>query len=221
MIHLRGSLSLSDKQLFNALQMNIHTNGYDFKTGSEIMAVCYRVYYKVLNTLNPKAKQISFPGTTTLVQTNLLTSNIATNRLIRWKEIDFPETWSLPQEVEPEPIINKEIGQITQTTEGDVEIRFNPQRSIKIPRSISSRYSLNDFYSTSSNLPRTYSTSSNLPRSSIFEPISKIRDDLESVEHIIISENKIPHGIYQANAGPSESRKSPTESEMSFHLHEQ
>jgi hypothetical protein len=102
------SISLTDKHLFNALQMNIHTNGYNFKTGTEIMAVCYRVYYKVLNTLNPKAKQISFPSTTTLVQTNLLTSNIATNRLIKWNEIDFPETWSLPQEVEPEPILNKE-----------------------------------------------------------------------------------------------------------------
>jgi hypothetical protein len=189
--------------------MNIHTYGYDFKKGSEVMAVCYRVYYKILNTLNPKAKQIDFQGSTTLVQTNLLTSNIATNKLIKWNEITFPETWTLPHAIEPEPIINREIGQIIQTTEGEVEIKFNSQRSFKIPRSISSRYSSNEFYSATSNLSRP-STS----RSSISEPVSKIREDLESVEHIIISKNKIPQGIY---SGSSESGKSPTESEMSFH----
>jgi hypothetical protein len=47
-----------------------------------------------------------------------------------------------------------------------------------------------------------------------FLNISKNSEDLESVEHIIISENKIPQGIY---SGTNEGRKSPTESEMSFH----
>jgi hypothetical protein len=45
---------------------------------------------------------------------------------------------------------------------------------------------------------------------------SQIREDIESVENIRISENKIPQGIYQKNI--SHSRESPTQSEMSFHL---
>ena len=121
-----------DKNILNALQLTIHTHGYNFQPGSEIIAICYRIYFKVLHTLNPRVKQISFPGTTTVVETNLLTSNLATNRLIKWDEINFPETWSLPQEVEPEPIINKNIEQIIQTTDGDIEVKFNPQRVIKI-----------------------------------------------------------------------------------------
>jgi hypothetical protein len=153
--------------------------------------------------------QIDFQGSSTLVQTNLLTSNIATNKLIKWNEITFPETWTLPQAIEPEPIINRNISQIIQTTEGEVEIKFNSQRSFRIPRSISSRYSSNEFYSAANDLSRP-STS----RSSISEPVSKIREGSESVEHIIISENKIPQGVY---SGSSESGKSPTESEISYH----
>jgi hypothetical protein len=74
-----------------------------------------------------------------------------------------------------------------------------------------SSYSSNDFYTAPSNLSRA----------SISESTSKIKDDLETIEHIIISENKIPHGIYQTNDSQNEHRKSPTESEMSFHLPEQ
>ena len=77
------NISLSDNNLLDAMQLTIHTNGYNFKPGSEIIAIYYIIYYKVLHTLNPRVRQISFRGTTIVVQTNLLTSDIATNRLIR------------------------------------------------------------------------------------------------------------------------------------------
>ncbi|KAK2385518.1 hypothetical protein QL285_072748 [Trifolium repens] len=198
------SLSLTDKNLDDTLQLNIHTNGYNYKQGSEVIAVCYRVYYKVLNTLNPRVKQISFPGTTTLVQTNLLTSNVATNRMIRWNEITFPESWSLNQVIDPEPVLNKDIDQIIQTSEGDVEIKFNSRRSFRIPRTLSERHQDSEYYSAVS-APSRAST-------------SRIKEEFETVENICISENKIPHGIYQKSK--NEGRKSPTMSEMSFHLQE-
>jgi hypothetical protein len=207
------TLSMTDKNLYDAMQLKIHTSGYNFKPGSEIMAICYRVHYKVLNTLNPRVKtdNISFPGKTTLVQTNLLTSYITTNRMIRWDEITFPETWDLQQEVEPEPILNKDIDQIIQTTEGDIEVKFNPRRSLtiprslsSIPRSLSSRYDNNDFHTAPSNMSRASS--------------SQIKEELESVENIIISENKIPQGIYSQH---TTSRTSPTQSEISYHLPQQ
>lgn len=196
------SLSMSDKNLLDALQLTIHTNGYNFKSGSEIMAICYRVYYKVLTTLNPKARHISFPGTTTLVQTNLLTSNVATNRLLKWDEINFPETWNLPQALEPEPVLNKEVDQIIQSNEGDLEINFSSKRMIRIPRSMSGRHSvnsINEFYSAPSQLSRPST--------------SQLREEIEVVENIRLSENKIPHGIYQ-----KPKVESPTPSDMDFPL---
>lgn len=108
------NLSLSDKNLLDVIQLTVHTNGYNFK----LIAICYKIYYKVLTTLNPKANHLSFPGTTTLIQTNLLTSNVAINRLIKWDEINLPETWSFPQEIDLEPILNKDIDQIIKTTLG-------------------------------------------------------------------------------------------------------
>lgn len=200
------SLSLSDKNISDALQLNIHTNGYDYKQGSETIAICYRIYYKVLNTLNPKAKRITFPGTTTLVQTNLLTSNVATNRLIKWEEINFPESWNLSNAIEPKPILNKEIDQIIQNTEGDIEVRFNPNRIMKIPRSLSSRHSVSEYYTTPSEDNRSSSSAKRPSASSI-----------EVVENIKINENDIPYGVYEP---PSTSRKSPTASEMSFHIND-
>jgi hypothetical protein len=196
------SLSMTDRHLSESLQLNVHTNGYDFKEGSEIIAVCYRVYYKVLNTLNPKARQITFPGTTALVQTNLLTSNVATNRIIKWEEINFPETWSLPEEVNPRPILNKEIDQIIQNTEGDIEIRFNPNRITRIPRSLSSRHSIDEFHTAPSFLNSRRSTSQ----------INEINEEIETVESIKTKDN-IPYGIYNPK-----SRESPTQSDMSFHI---
>ena len=197
------TLALTDNNLLDAMQLTIHTNGYNYKPCSEIIAICYRIYYKVLQTLNPKAKQISFPGTTTVVQTNLLTSNIATNRLIKWNEINFPDTWSLPQEVESDPIINRDIDKIIQTSEGDVEIKFNALRTIKLPRTMSTRYSTpSEYYTVPNELSRA----------------SQLREDIESVESIQISQNKIPPGIYQKPK--IESRKSPTQSKMSFHLND-
>lgn len=197
------TLSLTDSNLLDAMQLSINTSGYSFKPGSEIIAICYRVYYKVLQTLNPNInkKILAPPGTTTVVQTNLLTSNIATNRLIKWNEINFPETWNLPQELDPKPIINQEIDQIVETSEGDVEVRFGSQRTLRLPRTISSRYSTpSEYYS--------------VPNESARASTSQIREETGSVETIRISQNKIPEGIY------NQSRQSPTQSEMSFHLND-
>jgi hypothetical protein len=124
------------------------------------------------------------------------------DRMIRWNEITFPESWSLNQVIDPEPVLNKDIDQIIQTSEGDVEIKFNSTRSFRIPRTLSERYQETEFYSAVS-APSRAST-------------SRIKEEFETVENICISENKIPHGIYQKSK--DEGRKSPTISEMSFHL---
>ena len=197
------SLSLTDRNLLDAMKLTIQTNGYNFKPCSEVIAISYRIYYKVLHTLTPNVKRVSIPGTTTLVQTNLLTSNIAMNRLIKWDKINFPLTWTLPQAIDPKPIINKDVDQIVQTSEGDIEVKFNPQRTIILPRSSSSRNSGISNYLSAKDSTIAESRAST----------SQIREE-DLIENIRISNNQIPHEIYV------QSRNSPTQSEMSFHLND-
>lgn len=166
------SLSLTDIHLFEALKLHLQLHGYNFLPGSETIALIYRIHFKIMNTLSPRVKKIVQPTSrTTLIETNLLASNIATNRVIRWNEVTFPEQWTLPQVITPQPIINQDIEQIVQTSDGDVEVRFNPRRSIHLPRiSIPStteegRTSKSDDSETSSN-PRLI-----LNNNRIFHPI--------------------------------------------------
>ena len=80
------SLSLTDPNILEAATLNIKTHGYNFMPGSETIMIVFRIHHKILNTLAPKAKQITKPGKTILVETNLLSSNIATNRILNGKK---------------------------------------------------------------------------------------------------------------------------------------
>ena len=70
---------------------------YNFFPGSETIAVIYRIYYKVMNTLAPNVRHISNPvGYTTLIESNMFTNdNTMGKRLIEWGEIDFPDGWKI------------------------------------------------------------------------------------------------------------------------------
>ena len=72
-------------------------------------------------------------------------------------------------------------------------------------RTISARYSTQSEYYT-------------MPNESARASTSQIREEIESVENIQISQNKIPHGIYQKSK--IQSSKSPTQSEMNFHIND-
>ncbi|MCI27746.1 hypothetical protein A2U01_0048946, partial [Trifolium medium] len=101
------------------------------------------------------------------------------------------------------------------TPDGDVEIRFNPQRSFRIPRSISSRYSTcNSFHTAPIELSRASFCTAPQDLSRPSTSTSQIRED--AVEEIRLSNNQIPQGIYQINT--SNSRTSPTQSDMSFNI---
>ena len=95
---------MTDPNILEAATLNLKTNGYNFMPGSETIAVIFRIHYKVLNTLAPKAKQITKPGKTILVETNLLSSNIATNRILKWEEINFSQNWLLTSSIPPRPV---------------------------------------------------------------------------------------------------------------------
>lgn len=118
------TLSLTDRNIGEALNLRIQTKGYDFLPGSEVIAIIYRIYYRMMNTINPRVRQLGPPDQTILIDTNLYTSNVATNRLINWEEITFPGHWTINNVVPPKPIVNNFIEQIIQDDNGSVSISF-------------------------------------------------------------------------------------------------
>ena len=85
------TLSLTDRNIGLACNLKILTTRYNFLPGSEIVAILYRIYYKVMNTLAPNIKHISNPsGFTTLIESNMFDKeNTVGQRLISWNEINF------------------------------------------------------------------------------------------------------------------------------------
>ena len=123
-VHPNLCLSFTDKNLFKAITLNTKTYGYNFLPGSETITVIYRIYFRALNTLAPKAKHVLQPGETIMIETNLLSSQISVKTPIKWNDIQFPEKWVLPQVIPPLPVTEQEIDQIIQTSDGDIEVSF-------------------------------------------------------------------------------------------------
>lgn len=111
------SLSLADPCLLDALMLNIESKGHNMLDLSTHIAVTYRVCYKVMNTVNPKAKRASKRGISNVIGTN--SSNVAQVKAISWKSISLPEKWTQPRVAEP----SQEVKRINQTREGQRSFR--------------------------------------------------------------------------------------------------
>ena len=198
------TLSLTDRHICESVQLKLLTKGYDFLPGAETVAVIYRVYFKLMNTLTPNIKQVGNQlGYTTLIESNMLnTSFTATNKLIRWEDIEFPERWTIQRAIPPKPIIHRDIESIVENIDGQVFLNFRKN----LPR-LNRSYSINNLdipykVSIPSSSARP-STASNLSESDIDENVS--------VEGIKISSNNIPHGVYKE-------RNMPSASEINFQI---
>ena len=112
-------LSLSDVNILDSLTLNVKTHGYNYAAGTEVICICYRIYFKPLFSLNPMCKRIDKDiNETILIETNFNIPNI-------------PENWSLTRNIPKNPIIQSDFSNITQTNEGIVNIQFNDvQRNI-------------------------------------------------------------------------------------------
>ena len=64
------ALSLFDRNIMDALTLNIKTNGYYMKEGSQPLAVIYRIYYKLMKTTLDSQSIVDPPpkGQTLLLQ---------------------------------------------------------------------------------------------------------------------------------------------------------
>ena len=100
-------MSLGDRNVTRSLTIDLKTHGFNMEEGSSNLALIYRVYCKVMNTINPYINRKSLirdqKGKTTVFQTNLTKSKLAIPREIPWSEITFSETCFLENIVPTQP----------------------------------------------------------------------------------------------------------------------
>ncbi|KAG5580836.1 hypothetical protein H5410_051463 [Solanum commersonii] len=122
-------LSLTDSNILDALTLNVKTHGYNYAVGSELICLAYRIYFKLLATLNPRCKLYDTSDQTILVETNFARSKVTTRRPIKWEEINFPTTWILDSVIPPEQLTNTvtnfEYSHISQNSDGKICMQFD------------------------------------------------------------------------------------------------
>ena len=138
------TVHLGDKHVTRSLMVDLKTHGFNMEEGSSNLALIYRVYCKVMNTITPDINLRSLirdqKGETTVFQTNLAKSKLAIPRKIPWSEITFPDTWTLENTVPTQPTRNTQLNQVVDLGDGSVVIQFDGQRSIKmLPSRLPSR----------------------------------------------------------------------------------
>ncbi|KAG5616069.1 hypothetical protein H5410_015893 [Solanum commersonii] len=121
-------LSLTDSNILDALTLNVKTHGYNYAAGSELICLSYRIYYKLLATLNPRCKLYDTSNQTILVETNFR-SKVTTRRPIKWEEINFSTTWTLDSVIPPrqltDVVTNSEYSHISQNFDGKICMQFD------------------------------------------------------------------------------------------------
>ena len=111
----------------DALTLNIKTNGYYMKEGSEPLAVIYRLYYKLMKTtLDPQSIVDPSPkGQTLLLQASTENTRLRVPQQIQWKDITLPKRWQLEAIASTPNIENTKPDFIAQNIDGTVIISFN------------------------------------------------------------------------------------------------
>ncbi|WMV33437.1 hypothetical protein MTR67_026822, partial [Solanum verrucosum] len=121
-------LSLTDANILDALTLNAKTHGYNYALGSELICLSYRIYCKLLSSLNPRCRLYDIFNQIILVETNFARSKVTTRRLIKWEEIDFPTSWTLNLVISPnqltDAVTNSNFSHTSQNSDGRICIQF-------------------------------------------------------------------------------------------------
>ncbi|GAV82788.1 MP domain-containing protein [Cephalotus follicularis] len=124
------TISLTDKNIFETLKINIKLHGYNMLPGSEIIAIIHHVHYcnyKATNSICPKSLVNLLKGETTMMKCVTNDSNILIPQKIKLSDINIPDDWSIQSDTiahNQENIENTSLHSITQNEEGLVKIRF-------------------------------------------------------------------------------------------------
>ncbi|KAG5568233.1 hypothetical protein H5410_064753 [Solanum commersonii] len=222
-------ISLQDENSLSSLMLNVKLHGYDYMPGTEVVCICYRIYYKLLHTLNPMCKIIDFKNETILIETNFDKSKVVTRRPIKWEEIDFPQEWVIENATQPQNNVNTEVSEIEQLNDGTVKIRFHEPNMLNDNRSMSSRISRsNSSYispvdyivqvpsrASTSQIRETYRCDNiKIDNDNIVKPIRRASSDLDITE----SEMNFPDGITDFTLSNGEITRSVFPPQQSFQI---
>ncbi|KAL4184491.1 hypothetical protein AMTRI_Chr10g225890 [Amborella trichopoda] len=165
------SVSLTDPNILDILTINLKTHGFNMIHGSQNLAIVYRIYYKVMNTLSPNTLKLDQKDQTILFQTNIEKSNMIVPKTIKWSDIVLPQSWALQNANQPQEIPQHHIpNQIIEHTDGNIEIKFQQPQvqddiNINRKRNIKNKIPSRKSYSHNPNViilpPPTQASSSN------------------------------------------------------------
>ncbi|GAV90332.1 LOW QUALITY PROTEIN: MP domain-containing protein, partial [Cephalotus follicularis] len=122
------TISWTDKNILDTLNINIKLHGYHMLPGSEIIAIIHHVYYKATNSICPKSLVNLTKGETTMMKCVTNDSNILIPQKIKWSDINIPENCSIQSDTiahNQENIEITSLHSITQNEDGLVKIRFD------------------------------------------------------------------------------------------------
>ncbi|QHO07564.1 polyprotein [Arachis hypogaea] len=122
-------VSLLDNNILDSLFLNIQIHGLNMKEGSIPADLIYRIQYKVMNTCNSRVLLKSQDRETTLFVTDMTKVNVMIPRIIRWDEIDLPQSWSIDRAIPTQPRQAPLLREIKQDESGKVEIFFDRRNS--------------------------------------------------------------------------------------------
>ncbi|QHO11173.1 polyprotein [Arachis hypogaea] len=185
------TVSLLDVNILDSLFLNIRIHGLNMKEGSIPAALIYRIQYKVMNTCNSRVLK-SQDHETTLFVTDMTKANVTVPRLIKWDEIDLPQSWSIDRAIPTQPRQAPLLREIRQDESGKVEIFFDRRNSFSSRSEVGTS---NDFASArrsfsvisqsqfSSKIPRSVNSGINISEvqnnSNISQPFYQTDDDVE------------------------------------------
>ncbi|KAK9705730.1 hypothetical protein RND81_07G077700 [Saponaria officinalis] len=190
------TLPLSDDNILDALTLNVKTHGYNYAQGSEVICICYRIYFKPLFTLNLCCRLVDKQiNETIIIETNFHKSDITTRRRIKWEEISFPDNWKIERAIQPKPIICTDLLNVTESDDGSVSLNFgnnqNRRPVCQKTNCMRSYISPHDYYTESPSTSRC--STSQLPdnTSDIFETDENERPASEPNKESKINEFKV------------------------------
>lgn len=185
------TVSLQDKNIMDAISLDVHSQGLELKDGSLPFAVSYRIYFKLMYTnLSPKALGVSPKGYTMLMEVNVEKSSMTIPRNLNWNELTKNPVWRLQGEMTPIKRSSTEAS-ITEFPDGNVEVQFN----------------------TGISYPRISEIMSSRPSTSSIRSEASYRDTLrrsESIRASVDFSQPIPDVHYEKEDGSL----SPTQSDM-------
>ncbi|KAJ8619265.1 hypothetical protein MRB53_015451 [Persea americana] len=119
-----------------SLHLRVQSQGFSFRPGTKGLCVQYNMYYKMMNSSEPRGKlsQKEDNDVTTMIKASSANS-IQRAEKIKWGDIHFPKEWEIMEEKVKDETSN--ISAIQYKLDGRIILKFNHSPTIEEPRTSS------------------------------------------------------------------------------------